>query len=45
MYLFILPSLIKISITHLLLNYNKHDKFNKMPFKAIVLSLAAITFG
>jgi len=29
---------------YLLLSYNKHDKFNKMPLKAVILSSAATTF-
>jgi len=34
-----------VSITHSLPNYNKHGKFNKMPPKAAILSLAATILG
>jgi len=34
-----------MSVTHLLLNYNKHNKFNKMLLKATVLLSAATTLG
>jgi len=34
-----------VSITHSLLGYNKHGKFNKMLPKAAILSLAATTSG
>jgi len=53
MYLFILLSLIKISlwykpqifIIYLLFSYNKHNKFDKMLPKVVVLLLAVIIFG
>ena len=52
MYLFILLNLIKIPpqykpqvfIIHLLFNYNKYNKFNKMPPKVVALLLAVIIF-
>jgi len=34
-----------VSITHLLLSYNKHGKFNKMLFKAVILLSVATTSG
>jgi len=34
-----------VSIIYLLLNYNKHDKFNMMPPKVVVLLSAAIISG
>ena len=32
-------------MTYSLPNYNKHEKFDKMPLKAVVLLLAATTLG
>jgi len=32
-------------MTYLLSSYNKHGKFNKMLFKAVILLLAAIISG
>jgi len=34
-----------MSIIYLLLNYNKHGKFNKMPSKVMILSSAVIISG
>jgi len=34
-----------VSIIYLLPNYNKHGKFNKIPPKVTILSLAAIISG
>jgi len=34
-----------MSVIYLLPSYNKHRKFNKMPLKAVILSLAVIISG
>jgi len=34
-----------VSVIHLLLSHNKHGKFDKMPPKVAILSLAAIISG
>jgi len=34
-----------VSIIYLLPGYNKHEKFDKMPLKVAVLSLAATILG